>query len=167
MAIILKKDTLKLPFSKKMGITIMVLTGIALAAIIFANINWLKNYDYDHILSAVKKKIENPTLEDLDAFVRIRAIIAIVGNTLVLGFFSAMIWWSINGKRLGLAFGSIWMFIFVGNAISTPFYSIQVDAFSIVLAIAHLILGSFILVWLSGLIAYRSRLKQEIARGRG
>lgn len=166
MAIVLKKDTLKLNFSKKMGITLMICTGLALAFIIFANINWLSHYDEKSIFDIVKKKVATPTSADLNAYVRMRVIIAIIGNTLVLGLFSGMIWWSISGRRFGLGFGAFWVFIFVANAISTPFYSVQVDVLSILLAVAHIVLGGFMTVWLAGLIAYRSRLKQEIARGR-
>ena len=166
MAIILKKDILKLQIEKKHGITLMVFAGILLTLIIVVNILWMGSYDRGVIERALISKKRPHDFGAVQAYVRMRVIFAIVGNTLVLGLFSGLVWWSISKRRLGIAFGILWTIIFIGNGIATPFYSISTDAWSIVTGVLNIPLAIAMIIWLGQLIAYRQRLKQEIARGK-
>lgn len=166
MAIILQKDTFKLQIEKKVGIGLMTAVGFLLAFVIFSNIYWLKNYDESNIAEQLKDRGVQVTIPNMDAFVRAKILVTILGNTAILGLFSGIVWWSIRKRRLGIGFGGFWIVIFMANAISTPFYGVQVDTFTILTAVANAILSIYMIYWVAGLIAHRQRLRQKIASRR-
>ncbi len=167
MAITLKKDTYKLNFDRKPAIFTMLLTGLAISLLIIANIYWINTYNTKEVGATLIASGKKPTLDNMNAYVKFRALFTIIGNALVLGLFMIVIWMGISKFRLGLGFGIFWVVLFIGNAIATPFYTIESDIFAIIIGVINGIIGISILVWLAQLISYRQRLRQELANKRG
>ncbi len=166
MSVILQRDTLKIQINKKTGIGLMIFSGLLLSLIIITNIYWLKNYDENYIKGILVSRKTNPTLQNMNTYVRMRVIFAIIGNTFVLGFFSGMVWYSISKRRVGLGFGIFWLFLFGTNSIATPFYSLKTDSLAILALISNIMLTIYMVVWIAQLLTYRQRLRQEIASRR-
>ncbi|CAM9118745.1 hypothetical protein MYMA111404_01985 [Mycoplasma marinum] len=166
MSIILKKDTYKLHFDRKMAIFTMILVGLTITMLIVANVYWINTYDIKEVEKIVISSGKKPTIDNMNAYVKFRAIFTIIGNTLVMGLFMIILWMGISKFRLGLGFGVFWVILFISNAISTPFYTVQSDAFAIIVGILNGIIGISVLIWLSQLISYRQRLRQELANKR-
>jgi len=166
MAVILKKDVFKLQIERKNGIILMIFASAIVLVTIFANIYWLGNFDIAKIGGILKAKGKAVTMVNMEAYVRMRVIFSIVGNSLIIGLFAGMVWWSISRKRLGIGFGAFWTILFITNAISTPFYSVQIDAISITVGVINAVLGIIMLFWLTGVIAHKQRMRQEIMRSR-
>ena len=142
----------------------MIFTGILLALIIASNFLWLGSFNVNGIKKILISAGRPHDFNSIQAYVRMRIIFAIVGNTLVLGLFSGLVWWSISKRRFGIGFGAFWILIFLGNAIATPFYSIEADGWAIAIGALNLPLAIYMTIWLAQLIAYRQRLRQEMAR---
>jgi hypothetical protein len=82
---------------------------------------------------------------------------------LILGFFSSMVWWSISKKRFGIFFNFFWFIVFLGKAISTPYYSFSTRTMNIIIIIFHSSLAIIMFYLLIDLLKTRSRLKQNLA----
>ena len=164
MTVILKSDIFKIKISKYKAIALVSLVSVIMVIIITQNILYLGSYDHQQVSQIMQK--EKPSQSEVDAYVRMRAILTIVGNCLLLATFGGFVTWSVNKKRFGLFFGTFWSLIFLANGIGSLFYLMQLNAFTIIIAIFNLIVAILMGLYVIELMQVRARIRQEMARSK-